>query len=89
MGVDIRMRSSSSPVAIGPGLSFKDDGYYWFLHPWFERLREQSGKAIDLYGDALLTRDDYPGLRALLTEAAAMARVPLAGTNWIPGQSGL
>ena len=26
-------------------------------------------------------------LVALTIEAAAMARVPLAGTNWIPGQS--
>jgi glutamate synthase domain-containing protein 2 len=26
-------------------------------------------------------------LAALTVEAAAMARVPLAGTNWIPGQS--
>jgi hypothetical protein len=25
---------------------------------------------------------------ALTVEAAAMAGVPLAGTNWIPGQSG-
>jgi methylamine---glutamate N-methyltransferase subunit C len=28
-------------------------------------------------------------LVALSVEAAAMARVPLAGTNWIPGQSGM
>ena len=28
-------------------------------------------------------------LCALTLEAAAMARVPLAGTNWIPGQGGL
>ena len=27
-------------------------------------------------------------LCALTIEAAAMARVPLAGTNWIPGQQG-
>ena len=27
-------------------------------------------------------------LVALTIEAAAMARVPLAGTNWIPGQPG-
>jgi hypothetical protein len=26
-------------------------------------------------------------LVALTVEAAAMARVPLAGTNWIPGRS--
>jgi hypothetical protein len=28
-------------------------------------------------------------LCALTIEAAAMARMPLAGTNWIPGQGGL
>jgi len=28
-------------------------------------------------------------LVALTIEAAAMARVPLAGTNWIPGHPGL
>ena len=28
-------------------------------------------------------------LVALTIEAAAMARVPLAGTDWIPGRSGL
>jgi glutamate synthase domain-containing protein 2 len=27
------------------------------------------------------------GLVALTVESAAMARVPLAGTSWIPGQS--
>jgi len=27
-------------------------------------------------------------LQALTIEAAAMARVPLAGTGWIPGQGG-
>jgi hypothetical protein len=26
---------------------------------------------------------------ALTVESAAMARVPLAGTNWIPGQEGM
>ena len=32
-----------------------------------------------------LERED---LAALTVEAAAMAKVPLAGTNWIPGQGG-
>ena len=32
-----------------------------------------------------LERED---LAALTVEAAAMARVPLAGTNWIPGHPG-
>jgi hypothetical protein len=32
-----------------------------------------------------LERED---LVALTVESAAMARIPLAGTNWIPGHSG-
>ncbi|HET9930309.1 MAG TPA: hypothetical protein VFQ35_06470 [Polyangiaceae bacterium] len=26
-------------------LSLEDNGYYWFLHPFFERMRAQSGKS--------------------------------------------
>ena len=74
MSLDIRVRSSSSPDDEGLTLSFDDDGYYWFLHPLFERLRAESGKYIDLYGDARFTRDDCPRLHALLTEAELMAR---------------
>jgi len=51
-----------------------NDGYCWFIHPFFERLRDQCGKYVDLYGDALFTRDDYPRLRTLLAEARAVAR---------------
>lgn len=73
MGVDMRVRRAGSRDLVGPALTLVDDGYYRFLHPWFERLRGQSGKYIDLYGDTQLTRDDFPRLRALLAEAALMA----------------
>ncbi len=33
-------------------LQFEDDGYYWFLHAFFEELGEQSGQMIDLYDGA-------------------------------------
>ena len=55
-------------------MSFNDDGYYWLLHPLFERLRDETGKYIDLYGDATFSRDDYPRLRHLLDEADVIAR---------------
>ena len=31
---------------------------------------------------------EWAGAIALTIEAAAMARVPLAGTNWVPGRAG-
>jgi len=74
MSLDIHIRRTNSRGVAAPALSFEDDGYYWFLHPLFERLREQSGKYIDLYGDAFFTRDDLPRLRTLLSEAESMAR---------------
>jgi hypothetical protein len=74
MSLAIRVRNTGSPDEASLTLSFDDDGYYWFLHPLFERLRAESGKYIDLYGDARFTRDDCPRLRALLTEAELMAR---------------
>jgi hypothetical protein len=74
MGVDIRIRANGRQTQAGLAISFNDDGYYWFLHPLFERLRDESGKYVDLYGDARFTRDDYPRLRRLLDEADGMAR---------------
>src|SRR5262249_1666409 len=39
-------------------------------------------------GKSHLHNREPEDLVALTVEAAAMARVPLAGTNWIPGQNG-
>ena len=35
-----------------PSIVFEDDGYYWYLHPFFEVLRAETGEYIDLYGGA-------------------------------------
>ena len=40
-------------------------------------------------GKAHLRNLEPEDLVALTIEAAAMARVPLAGTSWIPGQPGM
>lgn len=74
MSVDIQIRTGRLQVHAGLTISLNDDGYYWFLHPLFQRLRDESGKYVDLYGDALFTRADYPRLRRLLDEADSMAR---------------
>jgi len=74
MSLDIYLRSSNSRSSSAPALSFEDDGYYRFLQPLFDRVGKQSGKYIDLYGDALFTQDDWPRLRTMLADAETMAR---------------
>jgi hypothetical protein len=75
MALDIRIRIGN---AVLPGaalqVALNNDGYYWFLHPFFERLRDQCGKYVDLYGDALFTRDDYPRLEEARVLAEAQPR---------------
>jgi hypothetical protein len=82
MALDIRIRSGkAAPPNAELQIALNNDGYYWFLHPFFERLRDQCGKYVDLYGDALFTSDDYPRLRRLLDEARAMAEAQPATWN--------
>src|SRR3954463_10805510 len=63
------------PSAADPIVQFWDydddntGGYYWFLHPLFERLAEKTGQYIDLYGDAEFRGDDLSSLRQTLLEA--------------------
>lgn len=49
--------------------SFADDGYYWFLHPLFEKLREETGEYIDLYGWAVFNGDLLDNLAQTIEEA--------------------
>jgi hypothetical protein len=82
MSLDIRVRASKGAsfdadrIALDDAdrIALDDDGYYWFLHPLFERLRDECGKYIDLYGDALFSRDDFARLRRLLSDAELLAR---------------
>lgn len=73
MSLDLSLRAKRASADADARVAFEDDGYYWFLHPLFERLRDESGKYLDLYGGATFTRDDFPRLHRLLDEAQAMA----------------
>jgi len=53
-------------------LSFENDGYYWYLHPLFEKMAESIGIYIDLYGDAEFNKDNIVHLESLLAEANNM-----------------
>jgi len=73
MSLDIRIQTSKRRTQTDLAISLNDDGYYSFLRPLFERLREECGKTIDPYADATFTRDDFPRLRRLLDEAVVTA----------------
>jgi hypothetical protein len=56
-------------------LQFRDDAYFWFLYPWLSKVRESTGKYVDLYGDAEF--HEANGLLPLIhamSEAMASAR---------------
>ena len=47
----------------------EDDGYYWFLFPLWEKLRQRTGQEVDLYGDAAFGGAQLEQLEAVLREA--------------------
>ncbi len=61
--------SSVMPVQGEPSLFLQSDGYYWFLHPLFERLAAETGQHIDLYGDASFAGESLVALERALAEA--------------------
>lgn len=52
-----------------PSVFFEDDGYYWFLHPLFERLARDTGEYIDLYGVARFELDQLAAVAEMLTNS--------------------
>jgi hypothetical protein len=71
MGLDIGIGDGASPIPIegGPQVCLENDGYYWYLHPLFERLAQETGQYIDLYGDAVFAGEQLAALERILTEA--------------------
>ena len=56
-------------------MCFEDDGYYWFLYPYFEATAETCGQLIDLYGDAEFhAAKGLPQLKANMEKALADAK---------------
>ena len=67
MSLEIRLLtqdSANSPF----DLSLDNDGYYWYMHPWFEELARETGRYIDLYGETEFTAQQIPRLRELLAQ---------------------
>ncbi|GAA2487002.1 hypothetical protein [Streptomyces longisporus] len=55
-------------------------------HPTYDAKGAQTLARARACGKAHLPYPEPADLVALTIESAAMARVPLAGTNWIPGE---
>ena len=66
MSLDVGIKNG---VTIDKKFSFEDDGYYWYLHPLFEKMAERIGVYIDLYGDAEFGTGTIVHIESLLTEA--------------------
>jgi hypothetical protein len=50
-------------------LAMEDDGYYWFMYPFFERLSAATGQMVDPYGGAEFHGATLDALRRTLAEA--------------------
>jgi len=52
-------------------LSFEDDGYYWYMHPYFEKLLEDTGIYIDLYGYAQFNRGNINQIEITINQISS------------------
>jgi hypothetical protein len=58
--------------------SLDDDGYYWFMYPYFEKLAAKTGQLLDLYGGATFEGEALQELRAIVaTIREAVCKMPL------------
>src|SRR3954453_21478701 len=73
MSIDVGLTDGSQPGPLSSQPHFSlDDGYYWFLHPFFERLAATTGQYVDLFGDAVFEGANLDCLEQMLTEARAL-----------------
>ncbi|HEV3146083.1 MAG TPA: hypothetical protein VGZ47_19505 [Gemmataceae bacterium] len=69
IGVGDAAGSQLWPVEAEPSLWLDSDGYYWYLHPLFEKLRDETGEYVDLYGDAWFDGDNLEAFQRMLEQA--------------------
>jgi hypothetical protein len=75
VALDLGLAGDGGRSSVEVRVSFDDDlggGYYWFLHPLFERLARSTGQYIDLYGDAEFRAENLDALESVLLEARQM-----------------
>jgi hypothetical protein len=88
--LQIGLGTSASPVPHSdqPSLFLDDDGYYWFLHPLFKELADQTGEYIDLYGHSWFAGDNRSALEQMLHQAVALVEAQPESWAVIVGHSG-
>jgi hypothetical protein len=71
MPIDIELfqPKGTSTDLLARKLELDDGGIYWYLFPFFERLGNQTGQFIDLYGDAKFSSENLGPLDSILSEA--------------------
>ena len=72
MTLDVGLADSEGGLRSSPQVTFREDGYYWFLDPLIERLRESHGKHIDLYGNAEFRKSELSLLTRFLGDAEVL-----------------
>src|SRR5687767_1401308 len=80
MALDLGIGNGVSliPQQSEPSLWLDSDGYYWFLHPLFEKLRSETGQYIDLYGDASFSAATLSALERMVAEAMRLVEAQAA-----------
>lgn len=73
MAVDIgvgKLSPTGQSLLLGnePRTCLFDDGYYWFLYPFWTELRERTGQYVDLYGNASFAGAALDALREVLAK---------------------
>jgi hypothetical protein len=72
LSIGIGYAANHPPSGVFPCLALNDDGYYWFLHPLFDKLAAETGQYIDLYGNASFAATDLAALERMLKEARTL-----------------
>jgi hypothetical protein len=93
MALEIRLTGHADTTSPGDDptvVVLEDDGYYWFLHPFFVDLAEATGEHVDLQGDAVFSAVTFDAFEGALVDArdAVLGEDPKwdvrIGTSWSP-----
>src|SRR5437016_922895 len=73
VSIHLSRTGQTDDAGYSKSVGFEDDGYYWFLYPFLEKVSKQTGQFVDPYGDAVFEAEHLPYLLASLEEAVASA----------------
>ena len=77
MGLDIGISEKETviyPQRDEPIVTLEDNGYFWFLYPFFEELAAETGKWIDLYEAPVFVGQELKALKGTISMARGLIR---------------